>query len=261
MAYTFLPRFHLAFRRTLFYLIFLAIYLFAGSMVFFILWRKGSPIKPVSATTERLDFERTELLNVLYAEAIGRTEHDWVYLANQKLDSYERSLLEHADSGAIQAVRQRNISLGYAFRYAFYLLTTIGPVDIDDLSIEIKAISSALPGLKNLILTSIAVLFVVAIIHDIVEQGSDDTPFIDAILTVYLTVTTIGCEDDKDELPSVLLYVVGLFSLSVFSILFSSIQHEIENVISPYELGFTQSYAHLERALSGHRIGSVGGRR
>lgn len=72
-GYTLLPRFHLAFRRTLFYLIFLAVYLFVGSMVFFILWRKGSPIKAVSGTTERLDFERAELLNVLYAEAIGRT--------------------------------------------------------------------------------------------------------------------------------------------------------------------------------------------
>jgi hypothetical protein len=125
-------------------------------------------------------------------------EHDWVFLANQKLDSYERSLLEHADSGAIQTVRQRSISLSYAFRYAFYLITTIGPVDIDDLSVEIKvfsifysvfgiplmllylgqcarAITSALPGLKNLIITSVAVLFLVAVIHDVVEQGSDDT--------------------------------------------------------------------------------------
>jgi hypothetical protein len=67
-------------------------------------------------------------------------------------------------------------------------------------------------------------------------------------------MTTIGCEDDKDELPSILLCIVGLFSLSVFSILFTSIQHEIEKIISPYELGFTQSYAHLERALSGNRL-------
>lgn len=53
-------------------------------------------------------------------------EHDWVFLANQKLDSYERSLLDHADSGAIQIVRQRSISFGYALRYSFYLITTIG---------------------------------------------------------------------------------------------------------------------------------------
>lgn len=73
MGYVLLPRFHLAFRRALFYLIVLSVYLFVGSMVFFILWRKGSPIKSMGGTNERLDFERTELLNVLYAEAIGRT--------------------------------------------------------------------------------------------------------------------------------------------------------------------------------------------
>jgi hypothetical protein len=199
-------------------------------------------------------------------------------------------------------------------------------VDVDDLSIEIKvfsifysifgiplmllylsqcakAITSALPGLKNLILTSIVVLFLVAIVHDIVEQGSDDTVsfLVESILStivwllfwgrnykqnsqtwriqifshsltlclqsiwvsyfhrlnnIYqiLAMTTIGCEDDKDELPSILLYATGLFSLSVFSILFTSIQHEIERFISPYELGFTQQYAHLERALSGNRL-------
>jgi hypothetical protein len=72
-GYTLLPKFHLAFRRTLFYLIFLVVYLFVGSMIFFLLWRKGSPVKKITATTEKLDFERAELLNVLYAEAIGRT--------------------------------------------------------------------------------------------------------------------------------------------------------------------------------------------
>jgi hypothetical protein len=119
-------------------------------------------------------------------------------LANQKLDGYERSLIDHADSGAIQNVKQRNLSFGYAFRYAFFLITTIGPVDIDDLSMEIKffsilysvfgvplmllylgqcakAISSALPGLRNAVLLSTIAVFVIAVIHDIVEQSSDDT--------------------------------------------------------------------------------------
>jgi hypothetical protein len=67
-------------------------------------------------------------------------------------------------------------------------------------------------------------------------------------------MTTVGVEDDKDELPSILLLVTGLFSLSVFSIFFSSLKHAIETNISPYELGFTLSYAHLERALSGNRL-------
>lgn len=78
-GYTLLPRFHLAFRRALFYLLFIAGYLFVGSMVFFILWRKGSPIKKITGTTEKLDFERAELLNVLYAEAIGRTGNFFVW--------------------------------------------------------------------------------------------------------------------------------------------------------------------------------------
>lgn len=126
-------------------------------------------------------------------------------MANQKLDSYERSLLVHADSGIIQNMKQRSISFGYAFRYAFYLITTIGPVDIDDLSIEIKffsilysifgiplmlmylnqcakAITSALPGFRSLLILSLGVLFLVAIVHDVVEQGSDDTVILELLL-------------------------------------------------------------------------------
>lgn len=127
-------------------------------------------------------------------------ETDWALLANQKLDGYERSLMDQADSGVFQNVKQRNLSFINAFRYSFFLITTIGPVDIDDLSYEIKffsilysvcgiplmllylgqcakAISSALPGLRNALILCIVVVFLIAMIHDIIEQGSDDTVF------------------------------------------------------------------------------------
>ncbi|KAI6188575.1 Ion-trans-2 domain-containing protein [Aphelenchoides besseyi] len=277
MGYTMQPRFHLAFRRTLFYSIMLAVYLTVGSLIFFILWRKGSPVRVSDGSSEKLDFERAELLNVLYAESIGRSEHDWALLANSKLDSYERSLIERTENGIVQTFKQRRISLGYAFKHAFSLVTTIGPVDIDEMSIEIKlfsiifsfigiplmllylgqcakAISSVFPSFRTLIPLVIAILFGVAILYDVVEEGSDDTPFIDAVLSVFFTMTTIGLEDNKNELPPILLYATAIFALSAFTVTFVNIQHEIEKMISPYELTFAVNYAHLERAISGNRL-------
>lgn len=77
-------------------------------------------------------------------------------------------------------------------------------------------------------------------------------PFIDALSAVFLTMSTIGCEDDKDELPSVLLYLAAVVGISAFSVTFSSLQQELERLLGPYELQFTHQYAHLERALSGN---------
>jgi hypothetical protein len=38
-----------------------------------------------------------------------------------------------------------------------------------------KAVSSAFPGIRNLAILSAVVVFLVAILHDIVEQNSEDT--------------------------------------------------------------------------------------
>ncbi|CAD5222431.1 unnamed protein product [Bursaphelenchus xylophilus] len=272
-----MPRFQFAFRRTLFYLLLILAYLVIGSLIFFFLWKRGSGLKAIGSSSERLDFERAELLNVLYAEAIGRQEHDWSLLANQKLDSYEKSLSQRIESGQIAPRNRLKPSFGLAFRHCFSLITTIGPVDIDDLNIESKifsmfyaafgipfvllylgqcarAITSVISGVKQLLLLLLSVLFLVSIAYDVVEQGADDTPFIDAILSVFLQMSTIGCEDDKDELPSILLYISAAFGISAFSVTFTAIQEEIERLIGPYELKFTHQYAKMERAISGSRL-------
>ncbi|CAD5217661.1 unnamed protein product [Bursaphelenchus okinawaensis] len=277
MGYIMMPRFQFAFRRTLFYLLLIFVYLILGSLVFFFLWKRGSHVKAIGSSTERLDFERAELLNVLYAEAIGRQEHDWSLLANQKLDAYEKSLSERIESGQIEPKQKIKPSFGLAFRHSFYLITTIGPVDIDDLNFESKlfsilysafgipfvllylgqcarAITSIVSGLKQLLLLLVTVLFLVSIAYDVVEQSAEDTPFIDAVFSVFLQMSTIGCEDDKDELPSILLYITAVFGISAFSVTFMAIQQEIERFIGPYELQFTQQYGKMERAISGSRL-------
>ena len=39
---------------------------------------------------DRVDAKRVELLNVLWAETIAKTENDWAEMANQKLEMYEK---------------------------------------------------------------------------------------------------------------------------------------------------------------------------
>ena len=39
---------------------------------------------------DRIDSKRVELLNVLWAETIAKTENDWAEMANQKLEMYEK---------------------------------------------------------------------------------------------------------------------------------------------------------------------------
>lgn len=115
-------------------------------------------------------------------------------MANQKLDSYERSL---AVSKSIDEIPQPIESFYDGFHHSFLLLTTIGSIDTDDLSIEakifsifysifgiplvmlylnqcVKAISSFWQGFEVYAFFA-GFIFVVAILYDVIEQTSDDT--------------------------------------------------------------------------------------
>jgi hypothetical protein len=271
MAIKILPSFELAFRRTLFLFIIIFGYLLFGATVLRILPRPH--LNKLSTDRQnRLDFERAELLNVLWAESIGRSEHDWALLANQKLDSYERSLREAGD--VLQT--DHLDSLPNSIHYCFCLITTIGGIDIDELSLEAKifsiiyttfgiplvmlylaqcakAITAILPGNQTLLL-AVSLLFITSIVHDIFEDGDDDTPFTNAVFGVFLTMSTIGVAEKSAEMPALLLYASAVVSLSAFSVAFLIVQRHIEKRIGGYEMAFSRQVGHIERVISGDRL-------
>lgn len=52
--------------------------------------KKLEQFQLTSIESERIDLKRAELLNVLWAETVARTENDWYRIANQKLNHYEK---------------------------------------------------------------------------------------------------------------------------------------------------------------------------
>ncbi|KAI1712723.1 Ion channel [Ditylenchus destructor] len=277
----------LALRRSLFLLILIFGYLCVGTVVLRVCSYRPAFDKTRSGVLERLDFKRTELLNVLWAESIGRAEHDWLLLANQKLDAYEKSILQAsrtsaglsgilADEDDDEMFPQHINSLSQAFHHAFLLITTIGGVNVDGLTDSAKffsivyatvgipltliylgqcakAITSLLPG-QNIIFAAFGLLLATAIVLDIVEQHEDDMPFIDALLNVFLVASTIGGMDGaRGELPPWLMYLVSIVSLATFI----TIQRYIESRIGTYEFAFTQKVGQIERVISGQRLDVV----
>uniref|UniRef100_A0A914Y838 Potassium channel domain-containing protein n=1 Tax=Panagrolaimus superbus TaxID=310955 RepID=A0A914Y838_9BILA len=260
-----LPRCELAFRRTVFYLIIIFCYLLFGSVVFRILPNASAP-RLDSEKQEKLDFERAELLNILWAESLGRSESQWSLLANQKLDSYERSLANAKD---VDERPQPIKTFSDAFHHSFLLITTIGGIDTDDLSREAKIFSivysffgiplsllylnqcvkaaSSFWKDQNAFVFAGGCVFFVAVLYDVIEQSSDDTPFFDAIFSVFLAATTIGEEDGR--VPRILLYLIALIGVSAFHTCYHAIQRTIEKNLQSFEISFSNSFAHVQRFL------------
>lgn len=61
------------------------------------------------------------MLNVLWAETMAQSEHEWAQMANNKLDMYERALL-----ASCSARVDRTNTYSNAFLQSFSLITTIG---------------------------------------------------------------------------------------------------------------------------------------
>ncbi|KAK0396527.1 hypothetical protein QR680_001753 [Steinernema hermaphroditum] len=217
--------------------------------------------------TARLDAERAELLNVLRAETLTKGEHEWSEMANLKLDMYERSLM-HLELAKNKVKRVRSVS--DSFFYSFTLLTTIGAVDTNGMSFEAKLFSifyaifgvpltllylsqcakliTSLISEKNILSGTAIAILLIAILYDIFEQGSDDTPFVDAVLSAFLITTTIG--EVGHPVRGWFVYTVALVSLSLCSFAFVQIQRDIERRLQGCELLFSQTLAHFERWLA-----------
>ncbi|KAE9555511.1 hypothetical protein FO519_001279 [Halicephalobus sp. NKZ332] len=261
-----MPRFELAFRRTLFYFLVILAYLFFGAVVFRILPNvKHNTVS--SEKQEKLDFERAEFLNILWAESLARSESDWSLLANQKLDSYERSLAESREE---DETPQPIKTFFDGFHHSFLLLTTIGGIDTDDLSTEakvfsifyslfgiplvllylsqcVKALSSFWQGIQ-IFGVALGCVFVIAVLYDIVEQSAEDTPFLEAIFSVFLAATTIGEEDGR--VPRILLYIIALIGIPAFNLCFYTLQREVEKKLQSFELSFSNQVAQFERYVT-----------
>nr|CAD2132591.1 unnamed protein product [Meloidogyne enterolobii] len=138
--------FELSFRRSIFSLILLFIYLIISTLIIsligqFELLKSGNLNKLCKGRKEiqrgrRLDFERNELLNTLWADSLAvRTESDWKQLANAKFDSYERIILSSKISNSYCNSRHSTIHFWdfiSSLRSAFLLISTVGESNLNN---------------------------------------------------------------------------------------------------------------------------------
>nr|CAD2182267.1 unnamed protein product [Meloidogyne enterolobii] len=138
--------FELSFRRSIFSLILLFIYLIISTLIIsligqFELLKSGNLNKLCKGRKEiqrgrRLDFERNELLNTLWADSLAvRTESDWKQLANAKFDSYERIILSSKISNNYCNSRHSTIHFWdfiSSLRFTFLLISTVGESNLNN---------------------------------------------------------------------------------------------------------------------------------
>ncbi|EPB80886.1 hypothetical protein ANCCEY_00088 [Ancylostoma ceylanicum] len=192
----------------------------------------------------KLDAKRTELLNVLWAETISKSEADWAEMANQKLELYEKALLNyigyHDDSN--------DRSFMESLRKSFSLVTTIGvPLCLLLITQCGRMITSIWEG-RGLIVPVVCFVFVSAVAYDIIEDGTDDVPFFDAVFSIFLQFSSIGEEDS--EFHGVIPYLIIIAGLALMSSLYVQMQHEIERSIHGLEFTFSKFFSKFERWMS-----------
>ncbi|KAK6032652.1 hypothetical protein OSTOST_01153 [Ostertagia ostertagi] len=276
------PRFQLALRRSLFFGICFCFWLLVGTLCFSLLSAVGQrrvryaglclPSFTDVGGMVKLDAKRTELLNVLWAETISKSEADWAEMANQKLEMYEKALLNYL--GYRDDSNDRSF-MG-SLRKTFSLTTTIGPMNIAAFNTAGKAfaILYTLIGVplclllrltiveemirlyeressrkmrtnniffqgRALLMPVLGFIFVSAIIYDIIEDGTDDVPFVDAIFSIFLQFSAIGEMDSKFH--GIIPYVIIITGVAMMSAVFSQMQHELERSVHGLEFTFSKS--------------------
>ncbi|CAL2052841.1 unnamed protein product [Caenorhabditis brenneri] len=257
------PKFQYAFRRCLFYSFVLVAWLFVGMILFPALCTPEVRQDDNEAGVFRLDAKRSDLLNVLWAETITNGEDDWSELADQKLELYEKALLQHY--GIEPDKFDKTFASG--LQKAFAIATTIGPVDVDDFTTSGKlfAVIYAVIGTPlfltvigqlgkmvtslwqgtTLWIVAIVYIFISAVIYDIVEGGSDDVPFVEAVFSIFLQFTTVGEVDN--EFHGVLPYCIVVFGLALITAFYQEMQLSIERFIHPFEFSFNRMCGAVER--------------
>lgn len=257
------PKFQYAFRRCLFYTSVLVAWLFVGMLLFPALCTPMVKQDENEAGMFRLDAKRSDLLNVLWAETITNGEDDWSELADQKLELYEKVLLQHYGINLDKSDK----SLASGLQKSFAISTTIGPLDVDDFTTlgKLIAVLYALIGTplfltvigqlgkmvtslwqgSTLWVVTLIYIFISAVIYDIVEGGSDDVPFIEAIFSIFLQFTTVGEVDN--EFHGVLPYCIVVFGLALITALYQEMQQNIERFIHPFEYSFNRLCGTVER--------------
>ncbi|VDK48637.1 unnamed protein product [Gongylonema pulchrum] len=136
------------------------------------------------------------MLNVLWAETMAQSEHEWFLTANQKLDIYERLVLKSCRRSASSPSK----SFSKAFLHAFTLATTIGFLDEENFSPagKLAAMVYAIIGIplallylgqcskmfaglisgNNILVVALATIFTATVLFDIVEKSDDDTEYL-----------------------------------------------------------------------------------
>ncbi|VDN07870.1 unnamed protein product [Thelazia callipaeda] len=255
------PRVELALRRTLFFGLILLLYLLLGATIFSSLSKRQQTLKCENSAA-RLDAQRNEMLNVLWAGTMAQSEHEWFLMANQKLDIYERLVLKSCRRVAAEPSK----SFSKAFIHAFTLVTTIGFLDEENFSTlgKIVAISYAVIGIplallylgqcskmfaglfsgNHLLIAALVTVFAAAVIFDVIEKSDDNTPFVDAFFHVFLLFSTVGsCSTE----PPIALVIMALIVTGLISISYVLIDRRIENTLQGCELLFSKYFGIIRR--------------
>uniref|UniRef100_A0A0N5A8C4 Ion_trans_2 domain-containing protein n=1 Tax=Syphacia muris TaxID=451379 RepID=A0A0N5A8C4_9BILA len=186
---------------------------------------------------EKLDAHRSDMLNVLWAETMAQSEHDWAQMANQKLDIYERALLSWCAGPVVD--RSPN-TFKHALMQAFSFITTIGFEDANVLSTPGKIFAmlysaigipltllylgqcskmlSGLASANKLLSAACIAIFVTAIVYDITEDSEEDTVCFSFFHCYFLVIV----------LKVLLVGFISILFLAVVSLSYIILQKNVE---------------------------------
>jgi len=108
----------------------------------------------------------------------------------------------------------------------------------------------------GLFLTAIGVTLLAALLIDLVEDTAEDTPFIDALWTVFLQLSTIGTSRVYCASTQILLILVSIPTMSLVSMSVVAVEKEIEKRTAGCELKFSQLLGRVERWMAGGGLSS-----
>uniref|UniRef100_A0A0N5BHA2 Ion_trans_2 domain-containing protein n=1 Tax=Strongyloides papillosus TaxID=174720 RepID=A0A0N5BHA2_STREA len=202
-----------------------------------------------------LDSERRELLNVLWAESLVQSEHEWSVIANQKLDNYEKSLKTAMFScygintkerpelknkinkvlALIMTINDFGEPYDNILGYFSLILYIFGGIVLFYVYLEkfIEIINNLRISFTKIAGIFFFFNFCYTVIHEILVEEDEEKPFFKNFLNTFYVATTIS-KNQKDE-NSLLLSILQVGSTSLFFSLILIGAKIFGNIVKHYE--------------------------
>uniref|UniRef100_A0AC35U6K6 Ion_trans_2 domain-containing protein n=1 Tax=Rhabditophanes sp. KR3021 TaxID=114890 RepID=A0AC35U6K6_9BILA len=235
----------------------LALFLTIGTGMFYYL------INPIQRPYDeiihkKIDTERIELLNVLWAESLARSEHEWSRLSNQKLDNYENVLKsiykdfnDDIDENTVETSMNQAYSLfttleNYAVPYespiACFGIILYSIFGITLFISYLDAFNKLFDTYQITFAQRVGIffgnLFVYSILLEMKDEEKEKLSFSNTLLETFLLSASISAP--PDPFVCCLLILLQLLSTSLFAAMILSAVENVQFIFERYEILLSQ---------------------